>query len=451
MFFSKSSLSFPLISLIVALLNWVFWLIAARLIVAEEIGLASSILSIPILFSTIAMMGIEIPLMRSSSKNKEYFGTALFFELIIHLSLIPLVIISIINIVDDLQFSILAITLLIQGIVIIVSRFSLIGLFSIKSIIIIDFVGAISRILFLILFLEFGFDSLGILLASVFQGFVMLPILLFVCKKNFKIKIKLIALKALIIEGVSNFPATFAVTLRSYGIIPIMVLLGISQESIAGFTIAASIFMFTNLIPSMFATLALPSSTIEEKDLSSSSLKIGIVLSSPIITLIITSPALILGIYNEEYLRFSDMLLILGIGLIPHIVNTNVRTMLNNLVQLKKITILGVIESVIIISSVLVLTSTFGELGPAWAITIAAIVTAVFSLIWASNNIRKIFAKSVIAIISGIFFGLVIFQFLENEILVAGVSVLITIFVMFQLKLITFSEISFILSKFRKK
>ena len=162
-FLTRSNLSFPILSLLVAILAWLFWVIAARTATSEDIGLAASILSISSVFSALAMIGIEYPLLKNSVRSKSYFGSAMIFEIIIHLSIIPLLILALGDFSDWLIF--LAIIIMIQGLFSTIPRFCLLGTLATKQVIILDLVGAIVRIILLIMFLTLNFGANGILLA----------------------------------------------------------------------------------------------------------------------------------------------------------------------------------------------------------------------------------------------------------------------------------------------
>ena len=128
----------------------------------------------------------------------------------------------------------------------------MLGVLSIKSIILIDFLGALFRVITLFVFLTYDWGALGILLSSIMQGFVLIPYFMYKSKKKFGIKIRKNSLIILIREGISNFPSKISLVIQSFGIISIMVFFGLSNDEIAGMTIATSIFLMIALIPLNF-------------------------------------------------------------------------------------------------------------------------------------------------------------------------------------------------------
>ena len=450
-FFSRSSLIYPLLALIIAILNWLFWVIVAKMIEANELGLAASILSIPFLFSGIAMLGFEVSLAKKSSKDKSFFGSALFFEIIVHLSLIPFLLFVFQQTQIESNMALIGILLLFQSFLIVVPRFALLGIFSIKFVMIFDLIGTLGKIISLVILLSLDYGVVGILFSVIIQAVIIVPPLLILSLKKFGFKIKIQSLKLLLRHSITNFPTKVSRIIQYVGIIVILTFLEISNEVIAGITISLMFFRFVGLIPGGFAQIALSSSSIEEKDFSTSSLKIGSALMSPIITLMITVPALILSIYDDEYMKYSNILLVLGIGMIPFILSINIRTMLNYQNLLKKLAILGILESILIVVLVFFFVPIMGEIAVAWSVTIAMIISGILSLQWANTVMKKIFLKGAGAILIGVLVGLITFQIFSNEYIVAVLSFSTTLIFMFIFRNITISEIVFILEKIKSK
>lgn len=450
-FFSKESMSFPFLTMIIAVLNASFWFIAARLTESTEIGIASGIMSISILLSSAGMLGIEIPLLKNSTKDKSYFGTSLIFEVAVHLSLIPILMILLNQNDYESLWIIFGIVIFLQTLVSTVTRFCLLGTISVKVVMLAHMIGVIARIFSLIIFLNFGFDATGILLATVIQGFIIAPMLFIAGYKKFNFRFRSNTLKIILKEGISNFPTKISAIMRNFGIITMLVLMNISNEIIAGITITFSLFRFVTIISSSLAKIALPSSTIENVDHSYQSMKIGIVISAPIIVLMITIPETILGFYNQYYIEYSSILRILGISLIPFVLIVNVKIMLNIKGAFKEILILGVIESVVIFSVVLIFVPIFNEVSVAYAILMGFIISGLISLALANKNIKRTFLLSTVCISIGIISGLVANIVVENNGFTAVLSIIGTLLSMFLLKLTSISEISWIVNLILKR
>jgi O-antigen/teichoic acid export membrane protein len=325
------------------------------------------------------------------------------------------------------------------------------GDLSIRTVIILDFFGAAIRITFLILFLSLKLESLGILLSILCQFLVTSIIFTVLSLQKFGLHLKKESLKISIREGMSNFPIKISRTLQIYGGISILAFLGISKGDIAGFTISQSIFLFAMIIPFNLALIAIPSSTKEKDDLSYSSMRIGMGLTAPLITILVVSPTLILGIYDISYAKFSQILIILAISLIPLILSANVTTMLNNKGLLKKLSLLGIVESSAFLISILVLTPIFGAVGGAWAFVIAFSSSGILSLVWTDKLVRKVFFIGLTAIGLGITAGIIVQRVFDNDYASFVIAFFVTLSFLFILKTLTFSDISLMIQQFKKK
>ena len=446
-FLTRSNLSFPILSLLVAILAWLFWVIAARTAPSEDIGLAASILSISTVFSALAMIGIEYPLLKNSSRSKSYFGSAIIIEFIIHLSIIPILILSLGDFSDWLIF--LAIIIMIQGLFSTIPRFCLLGTLATKQVIIFDLLGAAIRIILLIMFLTLNFGANGILLAFIVQSIIVIPFLFHLSVKKFGLKIQKQILFSMLKEGFANFPTKISGVLQFYGIIMILIFLGFSFEDIAGITLAFTFFRFILFIPGGFAILAIPASSLEGKDLSSTSVKIGMAVAAPLIVLTILIPELILSVYESQYVKFSEILYLLGFALIPAILTINVRTFLNNTSKYKQLSVLGIIEGTIIVLVLVFFAEILGNVVVSYSILSAFIVSGIMAFIFATNSIRRIFLLCSLSIILGIIGGYLVNQVIPNDYIIGTVGITITIISLFLLRVITRKDLLYLIDKFK--
>ncbi|MGH9979304.1 MAG: hypothetical protein ACRD8Z_26245, partial [Nitrososphaeraceae archaeon] len=130
--------------LLLALGNWLFWLVISRIATISDVGGATTVYSLLLLTTTIAQMGLEYPLLkRTLGAKNSIFSSALIIELAIITASIPLVIYSL-NLLDveNLQeLTLVATGILIFSSVNFVIRFSLLGAYGAKQILIIDMVG----------------------------------------------------------------------------------------------------------------------------------------------------------------------------------------------------------------------------------------------------------------------------------------------------------------------
>ena len=437
--------------MVFAILNALFWLIAVRFTDLNEIGLTSSAFSLATLFTSVAILSIEYPLLKYISNDKSYFGSILVFEIIIHLLLIPILWIAFQRITDDIPIFVLTIIIMVCNPIQIISGVALMGSLSIRPIVIIEIISGIVKISILMLVLHFQLGTIGLMMALACQFIILALVLSIIALKKFGLKIKIKSLKITLLEGISNFPTKFSTVLQYFGTISILALFLIPQEDIAGFTIAYGFIVFISVIPARLALLAIPSSIEQKRDLSASSATWSMALAIPIITVMFISPNLVLSIYTDSYTKYDVLLAILTISVIPFILKTNVVAKLNNDDSLRKITLLGTVEMSIFLISIMILIPSMGVIGSAWAIAIASISTGILSLYFATNIMRKIFFISVLTLITGVVTGILAGQIIDNRFVVTVIAFGISTGSLFVFKLIRFSDVLLILDQIRNK
>ena len=82
--FTGSSILLFFDQLLVAIGNWIYWLVISKISSTIEIGQATTIFSLALLVTTITQLGLEYPLLkRSSTHQHQILGTALVIEVAI--------------------------------------------------------------------------------------------------------------------------------------------------------------------------------------------------------------------------------------------------------------------------------------------------------------------------------------------------------------------------------
>lgn len=444
---SKAGLSISVGYLILGFSNWIFWVLVARITVPNDIGLASSISSIALLVTTISLVGIEFPLLKNSSKNKSFFGSILIFEVILNLILIPIIIMSIQQVTDDSISKIIAISIIFSSVFLNISMFSILGALSIRPVLITLIIASLAKLPLVYIFLEIGLQHNGILLAIAFQfiisGIILSIIAFSKFQLNFKKEILFITLK----EGLSNFAPKLSIVFQTVASITILAFFKIPNESIALFTFAIGFIIFITGIPTGISQMVVTTSTKEKTDLSHIGGRLGMAVTSPLIVILIVSSGLVLGIYGSNFSEYYLVLTILGISLIPFMITNNTIARLNNTENFKKIILLGAVESVVFLITIIVLVPIYGIIGASLSIIIALSFSGFISFKFSKKETRKIFLKSIISIGAGVIIGFSIQQFFENDYITLVSAIFTTIFVMIGLKLINFSDILIILKK----
>ena len=91
--FVASGLLYSLDQMLVALGNWIYWLIIFKFTSAVEVGQATTVYSVVLFISILTQLGLEYPLLKKSSiQGSQILGTTLLIEMTMTLISIPLVI-----------------------------------------------------------------------------------------------------------------------------------------------------------------------------------------------------------------------------------------------------------------------------------------------------------------------------------------------------------------------
>src|SRR5829696_5375083 len=136
--------------LLVAATNWIFWLIVSKLISASEIGQASNVYSLALLFSTLSSLAIEavitiilIPVLYYVGSTDAYHWSASSFVWI-------------------------SMGLLVFMALAFVTRFALLGISNARGILLRDVIGVASKFILGLGLISIGFGASGILLSFLF-------------------------------------------------------------------------------------------------------------------------------------------------------------------------------------------------------------------------------------------------------------------------------------------
>ena len=200
---------------------------------------------------------------------------------------------------------------------------------------------------------------------------------------------------------------------------------GISSSEIGIFYVAlmVSIVAAGGLASSM-AYMVIPASAASKTDLSSSSARIGVSLTAPLVAALITSPKFILSIIGPQYVSAQTILLILSIAILPTAITMNAISKFNNLNDSRKLIAIGSTEILTFLISFFILIEPYGTLGAAFSTLIAFVSSSILSIIWSERTLIKYFAVSGIAILSGVSCGYVVGSILGiNPFLVMLVSI----------------------------
>lgn len=440
-------------TLLIAIGGWFFWILLANLIDPNEIGIAVQIISLVYLVGGVAMLGLEYPLLKRINSEKKVFGSLLLIEIFALLSSTIPVIVWFLYFPEYLSVEnfVISIALLFGSGLSFISRFAILGKLNVKTVVLVDLGGTVIKFISFFLFFSYGLNIQAILFATMMQQ--ILPAIIFTALaiRNFGIIIETLKyIKGLFKEAISNFPSKMSkIIIQSLSIV-LMGLFGVSLENISFFYIAMQISLVVASFAMSLAIIALPISNIKNQDLSESTYRLSLLISSPIIAVIITIPSTLLSAINSSYSAASEALLILGIAIVPFVAVMSVITKLNYTNSFKKLTLLGIIE----ISIFLISFFTFGInndiVGIAWSIFAAYLVTGIISMIWLGRHSLRYLGISSLSILIGYGTGITLLAINVNEIIVAIIIPLVSFSIIIVLKGLSVKELSSTIRSFMK-
>ena len=399
--------------LLVAVGGWIYWLIIVSKISPFQVGQVTAVYSLVTLISILTQLGLEYPLLkRSSTQHDQILITAFIIELVITTATVPIVNYILSNLFQQslhgelsANFTLIALVILLLSSLSFVSRFALLGISDVKSVLIIDLVGTGIKFTSGYILVWSGLGALGMLLSFLLQSLVIVSASIFVARKR-KFGYKVGNLKyivGIIRDGLINTPSKFSRTLILSLSVVLLGSFGISGSDIGIFYIALMIsIVAVGSLASSMAYMVIPISSKLRTDLSSTSSRISVSLNAPMIAAVISSPKFILSIIGTQYLPGETILLVLSIAILPFSITMNFISKSNNLEMSTRLISIGLIEIVIFLVAFLLLVPHYGTLGAAFSTLAAFVSSCILSLIWSEARSIRYTAVSAVAIITGV-------------------------------------------------
>jgi O-antigen/teichoic acid export membrane protein len=389
--------------LLVATSNFVFWLVLSRFASTSDIGEATSISSLVMLVTLITQLGLEYPLLKLSSANKSrIFGTILTIKFAVTLASVPIMVFVITNFYGyplHHEFVWISIAILLATSMSFVARFALLGISDVKHVLMFEVFGTIMKFVVGYLLVSTGYGAFGLLIAFLSSSIVASGGLLLIAKRSFQFDLGDIKFfKQLTKEGLLNTPSKLSRMFIVNLSVVLLASLAISSSDIGVFYIALMISITAASFAASIAFMAIPASSLAEKDLTINGMRIGLSLTVPVITAIIVSPGSILSLIGQEYVAAENVLFILGIGILPSIIGLNAISQLNTKGKSKEIVIIGVIQLVTFLAAFTVLVPQYGMLGAAYSILIGFTISSIPSVIWLGRRSMRYILFSMVAI-----------------------------------------------------
>jgi len=447
--FMSTSLVLFLDIIVVAVSGWLYWLVISKLVSISDVGQSSAVYSLVVFTCSIVGLGLEYPLLKkSTSLRSTVISSALIIELIITIIAVPFIIYTLKDSPNEMlqNYTLIAVITLFSISLGFIARYALLGISASKTILAIDTVSAIIKFVTAYLLVLSGFGALGILLSFMLQALISACIGLLLVNRIFGIGIESFTyIKNVFKEGVVNMPSIFSKTLIVSLSVVLMALFGISSSEIGVFYISLMISVVTAGLISSTAYMVIPASSMANKDLTSGSMRIGISLTAPIISLLLTAPKFLLSLIGTDYISGEIMLFILGLGILPFAVATNTISRFNYLGEPKKVLYIGLFQMTGFVIAFVLLVPVFEGVGAALAILISYTISCIPALIWSEKILLRYVASTAIAITAGYavstIFRLLLPNMVITEVIVMATSIFITTVLIFALKNTSISEV----------
>jgi O-antigen/teichoic acid export membrane protein len=394
-------------SLLVAAGNWIFWLVISKFTLVSEVGQATTIYSLVALIATSIQLGLEYPLLKQAYTQKsQILATALAVELILSIATLPILLYTITFFDKSAQdFLWLAIGLLFSSAIGFVTRYILLGISDVRSVLLIDVVGNCLKFVMGYALVLGGNGASAILMSflsyNAFVAGTSLVILLrrigFELKRS-QIKFAIELTKAGLINTPFKLSKVFIITLSIILLTPF----GISNADIGIFYISLMISVIAGSLASSIAFMVIPASTKIGNDLSSIGIRIGLSLTAPIISALLVAPKFILSTIGTQYVTGDMVLLILAVSIFPNSIAFNAISAFNNNGEYRKIIIIGSIEFLTFFTAFWFLVPIGGITGAAVSVLLAFVAACIPSIIWLKGTLSRYVSTSIAAIIVGV-------------------------------------------------
>jgi O-antigen/teichoic acid export membrane protein len=438
-------------SLLVSAAGWLYWLIISKLTTPSEIGIAITIYSLVILATSITHLGIEYPLLKKSVvPGTRILGTSLSIELVLAVGTTIAVLIAMNAFYSESikQFVWISITLLFLITIENVLRFALLGISNSKIVLLIDLIGQCIKLPVGFLLVYFGFGAYGMLLAYLLEGLFIAGISFYFAKKTFTFQLgNAKYFKETIKDALINTPAKLSKMIIVTLSIVLLSAMNVSSSEVGIFYVALMITIVATSFASSMAYMVIPSSSKLLKDLSSSSLRISLSLTAPVIVALMVASKSLLSLIGPEYESAEILLFVLAIGIFPASISVNLVSMLNNRDKSKMLLINGIVQMVVFFTGFFILVPSYGTLGMAFSILVAYATSSLYLLIAFDHKSSRDLIKAGFSAVSGFTIGSIInmLTFDQYQFLALILSVITTISVIYLSRNMTIPETKLIL------
>jgi O-antigen/teichoic acid export membrane protein len=447
--FMNASVFLFLDVIVIAASGWLYWLVVSKLITISEVGISTSIYSLVVLTATVIGFGLEYPLLkRTSVDGSKVVSSALLIEIAATIAVVPLMLYILIDFYhhESQSYNLIAVGMLISITLGFVARYALLGISASKTILVIDTISTILKFVTGYLLVLYGFGALGVLFSFMLQALVASSTTLIIARRLFGFSITNFRyLFDVIKNGVVNMPSIFSRTLIVSLSIVLLASFGVQTSDIGIFYIALMISIVTGGLISSTSYMVIPASSIAKSDLSTSSMRIGLSLTVPIIALLLSSPEFILSLVGPGYSSGYLILIILAAGIIPFAIATNSISRFNYLDMPRKLLFVGGLQICGFIVGFIVLVPLLSTVGAALSILLSYSLSCIPALIWSEKILLRYLLNAVIAVLGGVAISDIIDIFMPERIIsditLALTSAIISLVIVFVLKNTSVQEV----------
>jgi len=395
-------------SLLGAAANWIFWLVISKFTLPSDVGQATTVYSLVALIGTSIQLGLEYPLLKQAHAHKSrLLVTTLGIEVLLSIAALPILLYTTNTLFDKSaqDFIWLAIGILFSSAIGFVTRYMLLGMSDVKSVLLIDVFGNCLKFFMGYVLVLGGYGVYAILVSFLsFNAFVAIASLIILFKRlgihleKIRIKFALELTKVGLINTPFKLSKVFIITLSVILLTPF----GISNSDIGIFYISIMISIIAGSLASSIAFMVIPASSKIGNDLSATGIRIAIGLTAPIISALIVAPKFILSTIGTQYVTGDTVLLILAMSILPFSITYNAISGFNNNGEYRKIIIIGSIEFLTFLAAFCFLVPINGITGAAVSVLLAFIAASIPSMIWLKSTLSRYVSSTIVAIIAGV-------------------------------------------------
>ena len=399
--------------IVISVTGWAFWFIVSKLASAAEIGYATTIISLASILAGVFGLGLEYPLLRDSSRPG-VFSTATAFQVLLLTALSPILVIVGYLIYGSASLTIVtlgALYLILSG-VFLTSRSSVLGLLKSRLLLLYDAIGAGTRLAIGVILVFLGLGAIGILSATIAQTALIAAGLTAVCYRRVKFTLlPKASLKQLLTLGLSNLPSKVAQLTTAN--LSVVLLAGFTSDpaAVGLYYIALLISLVAGSLALSLATMAIPTSTLQGEDTTTTALRYGLGFTAPLLAALLVAPQLILALIGEAYTSAHQELRLLIVGVFPSIITMNAIAKLNHQQRMKPLVHLGLIQLLSFLPPFLLLVPIYGALGAAFAVLAASLAASIPAARLLGSHILRTVAASAVSTAAGWGLGSLVAQF----------------------------------------